>query len=59
MLLDVAWHKDNEASRRLATIPGVGRITASAIVATITDPFQFHSAWHLAAGPHGSSRWPG
>jgi Transposase IS116/IS110/IS902 family len=40
---------DNEASRRLATIPGVGPITASAIVATITDPFQFHSARHLAA----------
>jgi hypothetical protein len=45
----VAWHKDNEASRRLATIPGVGPITASAVVATITDPFQFHSARHLAA----------
>ena len=45
----LAWHKDNEASRRLATIPGVGPITASAIVATITDPFQFHSARHLAA----------
>jgi transposase len=26
----VRWHKDNEASRRLATIPGVGPITASA-----------------------------
>ena len=36
----VRWHKDNEASRRLATIPGVGPITASAIVATITDPFS-------------------
>ena len=45
----VRWHKDNEASRRLAAIPGVGPITASAIVATITDPFQFHSARHLAA----------
>jgi len=45
----VRWHKDNQASRRLATIPGVGPITASAIVATITDPFQFHSARHLAA----------
>ena len=30
----VRWHKDNQASRRLATIPGVGPITASAIVAT-------------------------
>ena len=45
----VRWHKDSEASRRLATLPGVGPITASAIVATITDPFQFHSARHLAA----------
>ena len=45
----VRWHKDNEASRRLAAIPGVGPITASAIVATITDPFQFRSARHLAA----------
>ena len=39
----------NEANRRLATIPGVGPITAPAIVAIITDPFQFHSARHLAA----------
>jgi transposase len=45
----LAWHKDNEASRRLATIPGVGPITASAIVASITDPTQFRSARHLAA----------
>ena len=45
----LAWHKDNEASRRLATIPGIGPITASAIVATITDPTQFRSARHLAA----------
>jgi transposase len=45
----LAWHKDNEASRRLATIPGVGPITASAIVATITDPSQFRSGRQLAA----------
>ena len=45
----LAWHKENEASRRLATIPGIGPITASAIVATITDPTQFHSARQLAA----------
>jgi transposase len=43
------WHRENETSRRLATIPGVGPITASAIVATITDPTQFQSARHLAA----------
>jgi transposase len=45
----MAWHKENEISRRLATIPGVGPITASAIVATITDPTQFHSARQFAA----------
>ncbi len=33
----LAWHKDNEASRRLATIPVIGPITASAIIATVTD----------------------
>ncbi len=45
----LAWHKNNEASRRLATIPGVGPITTSAIVATITDPSQFRSGRQLAA----------
>ena len=36
----VAWHKDNEASRRLATIPGVGPITASAIAPLIPTLFS-------------------
>ena len=45
----LAWHKENEASRRLAAIPGIGPITASAIVASITDPTQFRSGRHLAA----------
>lgn len=45
----LAWHKDNETSRRLATIPGIGPITASAIVATVTNPSQFHSARQFAA----------
>ena len=30
-----AWHCANEASRRLETIPGVGVIAATALVATI------------------------
>ncbi|WP_244604559.1 transposase [Mesorhizobium erdmanii] len=33
----VEWHKNNEDSRRLATAPGVGPITASAIVAAVGD----------------------
>ncbi len=30
-----AWHRTNETSRRLETIPGIGPITASAIAATV------------------------
>src|SRR5262249_16117471 len=43
------WHRSNEASRRLATIPGVGSITASAIVATVANATEFKSARHFAA----------
>ena len=45
----LAWHRANEASRRLETIPGVGVITATALVATIGDASQFHSGRQLAA----------
>src|SRR6202011_5768386 len=45
----VAWCRTNAAARRLATIPGVGPITASALAATITDPTLFRSGRHLAA----------
>jgi transposase len=44
-----AWHRSNDASRRLATIPGVGSITASAIVATLANATEFKSARHFAA----------
>lgn len=44
-----AWHRANEASRRLETIPGVGVITATALVATIGDASQFQSGRQLAA----------
>jgi transposase len=47
--LIIEWHKGNEASQRLAKIPGVGPITASAVVATIGDASNFASARHLAA----------
>ncbi|UUP20099.1 hypothetical protein NTH_04614 (plasmid) [Nitratireductor thuwali] len=40
-----AWHRSNELSRRLETIPGIGPITASAIVATVTDaPMQCYAS---------------
>ena len=44
-----AWHRSNDASRRLATIPGVGSITASAIVATVANASEVKSARHFAA----------
>lgn len=43
------WHRQNEASRRLAAIPGIGVITATAIVATVNDPGQFRSGRQFAA----------
>lgn len=45
----VAWHKTNEASRNLATIPGIGPITASALAASVADPSAFDSGRKLAA----------
>lgn len=45
----IAWHRDNEASRRLAAVPGIGPITASAIVATVGEVSNFASARHFAA----------
>jgi transposase len=37
------WHRTNETSRRLATIPGIGQITASAIAASVPDTSLFRS----------------
>lgn len=45
----VAWHKTNEASRNLATIPGIGPVTASALAASVPDPSAFDSGRKLAA----------
>lgn len=44
-----AWHADHAASRRLADIPGIGVITATAVAATVTDPDQFRSGRQFAA----------
>lgn len=43
------WHADNKASQKLAAIPGIGVITATAIAATVTDPGKFHSGRQFAA----------
>jgi hypothetical protein len=45
----VREHRTNAVSRRLASIPGIGPITASAIAATIPDPSVFKSGRELAA----------
>jgi transposase len=45
----VAWHREDETSRRLATIPGIGPITASAIAASAPDPSLFRSGRQFAA----------
>lgn len=45
----LVWHRSSEASRRLETIPGVGPITASVIVASIGDGTNFRNARQFAA----------
>jgi transposase len=43
------WHRETETSRRLAEIPGIGAITASALVASIGDAKGFANGRQLAA----------
>jgi transposase len=43
------WHRSNETSRRLATIPGIGPLAASALVAAIGDASTFKSGRALSA----------
>ena len=43
------WHRENAASCKLAEIPGLGPITASAIVATVGDAREFKNGRQLAA----------
>jgi len=43
------WHRENEASRRLAEIGGIGPITASAIVATVGRAREFKNGRQMAA----------
>ncbi len=44
-----AWHKEDKASRRIAEIPGVGLLTATAAVAAMGDPKSFRSGREFAA----------
>lgn len=43
------WHRENEASQKLAKIPGIGPITASAVVASVGDAGNFKNGRQLAA----------
>jgi transposase len=45
----MAWHRQNEPSRRLAEIPGIGPITAVMLVMKAPDPAAFRCARHFAA----------
>ena len=47
--LILAWHRSNEASRRLDAIPGVGPVLATALVASIADPKAFRSGRNFSA----------
>lgn len=44
-----AWHRQSEASKKLEKIPGIGPITASALVASIGDAKGFADGRQLAA----------
>jgi transposase len=44
-----AWHRSNEASRRLDDIPGVGPALATALIASIADPKAFRSGRDFSA----------
>ncbi len=44
-----AWHKASDVSRRLAMIPGVGPVTATALAATVPDASVFSSGRQFAA----------
>jgi len=45
----MAWHRQNVASQRLETIPGIGIITATALAASVPDPAVFGSGRQFAA----------
>ena len=44
-----SWHRNNALSRKLEKIPGIGPVTASALVASVGDAKNFANARQLAA----------
>ena len=45
----LASHRSSDVAMRLATIPGIGPIGASALAASVADPHQFRSGREFAA----------
>jgi transposase len=43
------WHRENEASRKLEKIPGIGALTASALAASVGNASCFADARQMAA----------
>lgn len=49
----LAWHRDSDLSRRLATIPGLGIVSATALAASVSEPERFRN------GRRFPPRWAG
>src|SRR5271168_1280460 len=45
----LAWLRSNDIAKRLATIPGIGPVCATALAASVTDPHRFRSGRQFAA----------
>jgi len=45
----MAWHRQNQTSQCLATIPGIGPIGGVSFALRVPDPKAFRSARHVAA----------
>lgn len=45
----LAWHRNNELSKRIDAVAGVGPITATALVASFGEAREFHNGRQLAA----------
>ena len=45
----VAWHRSSDLSRRLEKIPGIGPLTATALVASIADARSFNNGRQVSA----------
>lgn len=62
-----AWHQSSHASRRLEKVPGIGPLTATALVATVGDAktsttagnLPLGSAWCLDSTPAGQANAAG